>query len=101
MKRPYEIYGETDFGSEPQLHGERGQHFYGHRGTIHNSSEVNVEVNSKGEIVGVWFRCMMLPFTQSNVDDNRAESLRDSYKGYGVRLVGFEYEYEIEKQKAK
>lgn len=55
--------------------------FYGGGGTIHHSGEVNVETDPKtGAVVAVWFRCMMLPFTQTLVDPERAKSMGDAYE---------------------
>ena len=50
---------------------------YGHDGTIHDSEHVDVEVDSGGKVVAVWFRCMALPFRQSVADDFRADQMRD------------------------
>lgn len=53
---------------------------YGDSNTIHSNSEVNVEINPKGQVIAVWFRCMRLPFTQTIVDGLRAEEMSKSYK---------------------
>jgi len=37
--------------------------YYGGWGTIHGTDKLDVEVED-GEVVAVWFRCQMLPFTQ-------------------------------------
>jgi len=55
---------------------------YGGLGTIHQSGEVNVELDKQGHVVSVWFRCMLLPFTERVVDKDRAESLRKTYTEY-------------------
>lgn len=39
--------------------------FYGGNGTIHSTGTVDVQLNKDGDVVAVWFRCRMLPFTQS------------------------------------
>ena len=50
---------------------------YGHDGTIHHTTALHIEVDdATGEIVAVWFRCMMLPFTVHRVEKDRAESMR-------------------------
>jgi hypothetical protein len=35
---------------------------YGGDNTIHKTGHLDVEVNYKGEIIAVWFRCQHLPF---------------------------------------
>lgn len=35
---------------------------YGPAGTIHQTGTIDIEINSKGMIVGVWFRCLALPY---------------------------------------
>ena len=40
--------------------------FYGGTGTIHSTGTVDVQLNKDGDVVAVWFRCRMLPFTQSS-----------------------------------
>jgi hypothetical protein len=50
------------------------------RTTIHGSHEVNVELDSNGRVVAVWFRCMILPFDETVIDDERAEDMRRTYK---------------------
>ena len=39
---------------------------YGHDGTIHQTTHLDVEVDSEGTVTAVWFRCMMLPFKVSS-----------------------------------
>ena len=48
--------------------------YYGDGGTIHHTGHLDVEVY-KGQVVAVWFRCQMLPFTQHDVDGRRAEDM--------------------------
>jgi len=72
FKDPKEIAG--DF--EP-VDKQPGGFFYGGGGTIHDCGEVNVERDPvTGEVVAVWFRCMMLPFTDSKADAMRSTSMR-------------------------
>ena len=52
---------------------------YGYGGTIHSSKEVNVELDNKGKVVAVWFRCAALPFTQTVVDAQRAMEMDVMY----------------------
>lgn len=50
--------------------------YYGDGGTIHASGLLNVETDSKGNVVAVWFRCQMLPFAQHRVNSDRATEMR-------------------------
>lgn len=38
------------------------RHTYGGKGTIHQTSAIDVEVDQGGRVLAVWFRCMSLPF---------------------------------------
>jgi hypothetical protein len=49
---------------------------YGHDKTIHRTKEVNVEIGPDGNVCAVWFRCAMLPFTQTHVDADRAIDMK-------------------------
>jgi hypothetical protein len=53
---------------------------YGGDGTIHQTSEVNVELDKNGKVVSVWYRCQLIAFTQNVVDDARAKDMRDFYE---------------------
>jgi hypothetical protein len=53
---------------------------YGWDETVHAGGEVNVELDSKGNVVAVWFRCTPLAFTQSTADKARAEDMRRMYE---------------------
>ena len=48
---------------------------YGHNKTIHGSQKVNVELDKKGRVVSVWFRCCPLPFDATVVDKERAAEM--------------------------
>lgn len=52
---------------------------YGHDQTIHQTGHVDVEVDKRGNVVAVWFRCQPLPFRQSNVDDRRSGDMDAMY----------------------
>lgn len=52
---------------------------YGHAKTWHRTGTLDVEVDRRGRVVAVWFRCRTLPFTEMRVDDARAESMRAIY----------------------
>lgn len=41
------------------------RHKYGAGNTVHPSGTIDVQVDSKGRVVAVWFRCLSLPFTVS------------------------------------
>jgi len=64
--------------------------YYGDGGTIHSGTELDVEVDSSGRVVAVWFRCQPLPFRQADVDVDRANEMRSMYRGYGSKLTGVE-----------
>lgn len=49
---------------------------YGHNGTIHGTQNLNVEVDHKGNVVSVWFRCCALPFDVTVVRPERAAEMR-------------------------
>lgn len=51
---------------------------YGSNKTIHRTGHVDVETDSDGKVVSVWYRCMMLPFQQHNVNEERAASMRET-----------------------
>ena len=63
--------------------------YYGDGGTIHGSTDLDVEVRD-GKVVAVWFRCQMLPFRQCDVSATRAESMVRSYEYPKVSLTGVE-----------
>jgi len=44
---------------------EDNENFYGGDRTWHSTGTVDVQLNKEGDVVAVWFRCKMLPFTQS------------------------------------
>ncbi len=48
---------------------------YGHDGTIHGSQKLNIEIDKRGGVVSVWFRCCALPFDVTVVDENRATEM--------------------------
>jgi hypothetical protein len=45
---------------------------YGHNGTIHHTQKLNIEIDKRGGVVSVWFRCCALPFDVTVVDESRA-----------------------------
>lgn len=60
---------------------------YGDGGTIHSSPALDVEVDPKGRVVAVWFRCQMLPFEVAHVDYARGADMTNAYNGYRLRLT--------------
>jgi len=63
---------------------------YGRDGTIHQTTNVNVELDRRGKVVAVWFRCCPLAFTQDVVDDDRAAELHHVYSNGGQKIVAVE-----------
>lgn len=51
---------------------------YGYDKTLHQTGEINVEVYD-GNVISCWFRCMALPFTQTNINRSRAADMLDMY----------------------
>lgn len=45
---------------------------YGNEGTIHGTQKLNIEIDKRGGVVSVWFRCCALPFDVTVVDEGRA-----------------------------
>ncbi len=52
---------------------------YGNNGTIHRTTNLNIEVDADGDVVSVWYRCLALPFDVTKVDDERATEMRRMY----------------------
>lgn len=65
---------------------------YGDDKTIHRSGDVNVEVGPEGDVVSVWFRCCLLPFTESRVDHRRAAEMRQHPVGGMSRIKAIVFE---------
>lgn len=53
---------------------------YGFDKTIHQNKELNIEVDLSGKVVGVWFRCLALPFITTIVDWDRENELKQCTK---------------------
>lgn len=65
--------------------------YYGDGGTIHGSNTLDIETDLFGMVVAVWFRCQMLPFRQTTVDDLRAASMCLAYRDGDIpALTGVE-----------
>lgn len=65
----------------------KGTRYYGGNGTIHGTNVVNVETRD-GKVVSVWFRCMALPFDQTEVEAARADEMSRMYRGTVPKLDG-------------
>jgi hypothetical protein len=63
--------------------------YYGEGGTLHGTTELDVETDATGRVVAVWYRCQMLPFKQRTVDDERAISM-DQAGAVPVQITGVE-----------
>jgi hypothetical protein len=61
---------------------------YGFDRTIHRTGEVNVEIDdTTGEVVSVWYRCSMLPFTQDRIDEGRSKEMQRSYEEFEPKQI--------------
>lgn len=69
---------------------ETNTRYYGGEATIHNTNNLDVEVDRYGNVVSVWFRCQRLPFKQVKVDANRALEMRALGHSPVVELHGVE-----------
>lgn len=54
---------------------------YGDNRTIHGTTKLDVELDKKGNVVSIWFRCMALPFEARVVGPERAKDMRVMSKG--------------------
>lgn len=45
---------------------------YGYDNTIHSTQKLHIEIDERGGVVGVWFRCAALPFDVTVVAEDRA-----------------------------
>lgn len=62
----------------------------GEQRTIHGSEHLDVEVDDKGRVVAVWFRCACLPFKQVQVGYQRAGDMKAQHEQvnkYGLMAV--------------
>jgi hypothetical protein len=69
---------------------QTGARYYGDGGTIHSTTNVNVEIDSSGNVVSCWFRCQMLPFDVTVVGDARADEMRQAFSQPLGELTGVE-----------
>jgi hypothetical protein len=70
-----------------------GELRYGDDRTIHGTKLVNVEVDKKGRVVSVWFRCALVSFDQTVVGDDRAVEMTRAYaknRPPGLKAVVFD-----------
>lgn len=54
---------------------------YGHERTIHSTQKLNIEIDKRGSVVSVWFRCCPLPFDVTVVDEDRAIEMANMSDG--------------------
>lgn len=59
---------------------------YGNADTWHHSTALDVETDKQGNVVGVWFRCQLIPFKQHIVDDARSSEMARAFKDLNVEL---------------
>ncbi len=70
---------------------------YGDNKTIHRTTDVNVEIGPEGDVVSVWFRCALLPFTETRVGHRRAVDMREQLHAAGllqIKAIVFEGDME-------
>ena len=48
-------------------------------GTIHKRNKLDIEVDSNGNVVSVWYNCVALPFEVHKVENERANEMRKMY----------------------
>ncbi len=65
---------------------------YGYERTIHRTTTVDVELGPDGDVVSVWFRCMMIPFTQHKVSAQRADEMRRAFASFKGELLAVDVE---------
>lgn len=66
---------------------------YGHKKTVHQSNQVDVEIDKFGNVAAVWFCCASLPFKQENVNDDRAQEMHSMYRKWPQKkIVAMEFE---------
>lgn len=67
-------YGRS-LRAKQRLFAKQGAFYYGDGGTIHNNTHLDVEVDAHGRVLGVWFRCIQLPYKTSLASNRRASDL--------------------------
>jgi hypothetical protein len=60
----------------------------GSRNTIHASTHFDVETKD-GKVVAIWFRCLLVPFEQHEIDEDRARDLTDAFP-LNITVLGLE-----------
>ena len=67
----------------------KGTRYYG--GSVHSEGNyLDIETHN-GKVVSAWFRCLTLPFKQTEVDIRRANEQATMYEGSVPRIVGIEF----------
>ena len=61
--------------------------------TIHKSTILNVETDTDGNVVSVWYNCVALPFSQSAVDSDRAKEMQrmSNEINKSIRINGIDF----------
>lgn len=63
---------------------------YGDGNTIHSTGHLDVETLD-GRVVAVWYRCQPLPFSQTDVLDDRADEMDLMYEiGLNMRIAAID-----------
>jgi len=71
---------------------------YGHNKTIHGTQKLNIEIDKRGGIVSVWFRCCALPFDVTVVDEDRAIEMAHMSDGINKRATINAVDIDIEEK---
>ena len=56
---------------------------YGDNGTIHHTNHIDIETDTNGDVIAVWFRCQPLLFVQTKhnrFSNNRVTEMKEMYK---------------------
>lgn len=72
--------------------------YYGDGGTIHHTTQLDIDTDTNGNVIAVWFRCQLLAFNQVWCDQRRTDDLRGAQGAYisGVEVVDEYEKYRVE-----
>ena len=76
-------------GKDIYIEIKRTELRYGDNRTIHGTKHLDIETDSKGKVVAVWFRCMTLPFKQSYASKERVKEMA-GHESYPLKAVVFD-----------
>lgn len=76
---------------EEETKTQSGTYLYGDNRTIQRTGWLDVET-FQGTVVSVWYRCLMLPFNQHEVNGPRATSMEESHKNIDHFITGIQIE---------